>query len=531
MARATDHCGMATSPGLAAGPIALIDAPKGTYQAAGSTHFEKSRLETAIAQASEQLGLLMTDTDEEAEAILEFQVAMLEDDALSEPAFDQIAAGSPADQAWTAVLDEQVADYSTAEDAYFRARSADMTDLRDRVLNALSGRSSRTLLPGSVLAGTDITPSRFLETDWSGGGAIILSEGSPTSHVAMLARARGIPMITGIGDATFEEAELALVDAVTGRVMLDPSEDQKRKFERQLAEHEVELQRTNAYLVGPARTRRGTEIQVMVNIASPDETEAIDISTCDGVGLMRSEFLFYQSGGLADEDTQYRAYTKVLRWAGDRPVTIRTLDAGGDKPIDGLTIQEDNPFLGYRGIRLSLGAPDIFKTQLRALCRAACLGNLKIMLPMVTVPQEISSTAALLDLCLSELAAEGISAAKPPLGIMVEVPAVAICPESFREAAFFSIGSNDLTQYVTAVSRDSGKLSHLNMATNPAVLKLIHQTVEFGASHGVPVSLCGDAGSDTAIQDALLKTGLTCLSVAPAALGRVKAAICECESS
>lgn len=531
MACATGLSGMAASPGLAAGPIALIDVPIGTFRSAETPLLEKSRLQSAIAQASGQLIQLMADADEEAEAILEFQVAMLEDDALSEPAFVQIAKGTPAFQAWTGALDEQIADYATAEDAYFRARSADMTDLRDRVLNALSGRSSRVVLSGSVLAGTEITPSRFLETDWSGGGAIILSEGSPTSHVAMLARARGIPMITGIGDATFKEAELALVNAMTGRVMLDPNEDQKKNFERQLTEHKTELHRTDAYLVGPARTRGGTGIEVMVNIASPDETDVIDIETCDGVGLMRSEFLFYESGGLADEDTQYRAYSKVLRWAGDKPVTIRTLDAGGDKPIEGLTIQEDNPFLGYRGIRLSLGAPDIFKVQLRALCRAACHGNLKIMLPMVTVPQEILDTAALLDLCLSELLAEGMSAERPSLGIMVEVPTVAICPESFQEAAFFSIGSNDLTQYVTAVSRDSGQLSHLSTVTNPAVMKLVRQIVEFGTAHEVPVSLCGDAGSDTAALDALLKTGLTCLSVAPAALGRVKAAISESEGA
>jgi phosphoenolpyruvate-protein phosphotransferase (PTS system enzyme I) len=264
----------------------------------------------------------------------------------------------------------------------------------------------------------------------------------------------------------------------------------------------------------------------MVNIAEPDEVDGIDPAHCDGVGLMRTEFLFHGPGGLPDEETQYRAYRKVLEWAGGRSVTIRTLDAGGDKPVPGLTIAEANPFLGCRGIRLSLLRPEIFRVQLRALARAAVHGNLQVMLPMVSQPDEIERTGELFDACIEELRAEGIEAVRrPPLGIMVEVPCVAITPERFLAADFFSIGSNDLTQYVMAAGRDSAEVAEIGRADDPAVLTLVEATVRAGQAAKRPVSLCGDAGSDLAVLPKLLARGLRRVSIAPAALARVKAAI------
>ncbi len=518
--------GMTASIGVAAGPLVLIDRPGERHKENLDRGSERADLAEAIEQASAQISHLMAKADEQAADILEFQIAMLEDGELSEPARAAIAEGASALSAWKDALDTQIADYENADDEYFRARSADMRDIRDRVLTILSGQSAVDVPPGSILAGRDITPSRFLETDWSAGGAIVLAGGSPSSHVAMLARARGIPMITGLGDIDFSSHSTALVDAGKGQLVLSPDKTARSRFQSQLQRQESERREAGIYLKQPAVTPDGQPIAVMVNIAAPDEVDTIDIDTCDGVGLMRSEFLFYGSDGLPDEDAQYRAYRKVLEWAGDKPVTIRTLDAGGDKPIEGLTISEDNPFLGYRGIRLSLGDPAVFKVQLRALARAAVHGNLKIMLPMVTIPEEIERAETLLKECVEDLRLENVSAAAPPLGIMVEVPAVAICPERFGRAAFFSIGSNDLTQYVTAASRDSSVVAHLGLASDPAVLKLIETVTQQGRIDGIPVSLCGDAGSDTTILPLLLKTGLETLSVAPAALGRVKAAIC-----
>ncbi|HWT29884.1 MAG TPA: putative PEP-binding protein, partial [Propylenella sp.] len=248
-----------------------------------------------------------------------------------------------------------------------------------------------------------------------------------------------------------------------------------------------------------------------------------DVASCDGVGLMRTEFLF--GDGLPDEETQYRAYAKVLDWAAGRPVTIRTIDAGGDKPVAGFTIDEQNPFLGLRGIRLSLYRPEIFRVQLRALCRAATRGNLKIMLPMVTVPDEIAAASSILDRAMDELVGRDVPCSRPPLGIMVEVPAVAIVPELFSAAAFFSIGSNDLTQYLTAASRDSSHVAALNDFAHPAVRTVIAGVARYGAGTGMELSLCGDAGSNPEHIPVILRVGLRSLSVAPAALGRVKAAI------
>ncbi len=215
-----------------------------------------------------------------------------------------------------------------------------------------------------------------------------------------------------------------------------------------------------------------------------------------------------------------------MKWAEGRPVTIRTLDIGGDKPVRGLTPEgESNPFLGLRGVRLTLAREDVFRTQLRALARAAVHGALKIMIPMVTVPEEIERSAALLDSCIEDLTREGIACRKPPLGIMVEVPAVAVAPELFRRAAFFSIGSNDLTQYVTASSRDDARVAALNDAGHPAVGRLIASVAAFGRENGMPVSLCGDMASEPRHLARLVAAGLTSLSVAPARLSRIKAAL------
>jgi phosphotransferase system enzyme I (PtsI) len=243
---------------------------------------------------------------------------------------------------------------------------------------------------------------------------------------------------------------------------------------------------------------------------------------------MRTEFLFRDGAPLPGEDEQFGAYKRFLEWAKGKPVTIRTLDIGGDKPIRGLTPSgESNPFLGLRGIRLTLARRDVFRTQLRALARAAPYGKLKVMLPMVTIPVELAEAGREFAAAVDSLTDDGIACAMPPLGIMVEVPAVAIVPEMFASAAFFSIGSNDLTQYVTASSRDSAAVAALNDPGHPAVIRLITRVARFGRESSIPVSLCGDMASDPAHIGALLKAGLRSLSVAPAGLARVKATIAE----
>ena len=460
--------------------------------------------------------------------MLAFQLAMLEDEALSAPALAAIASGTAAHIAWAQAMDAEIAGYDASEDDYFRARAADLKDMRDRVLRHLGGEGGQATSAGAVLVGEDIGPTIFLEADWSQGGAIALARGSTTSHVAMLARARGIPMVVGLGEASFMDAAELMVDGGSGTVIADPDAAQQVSFRHDLSQLARRHAAQEQFRFRPAQRKSGERIEVLINVAGVEELANIDPGSCDGIGLMRSEFLFRDGAPLPDEDTQYRAYRRFLEWAGGKPVTIRTLDIGGDKPIRGLTPEgETNPFLGLRGVRLTLAHDDVFRTQLRALARAAVHGQLKVMIPMVTVPEEIARTAALLTSCLADLEGSGTPCKRPPLGIMVEVPAVAIAPEIFGEAEFFSIGSNDLTQYVTASSRDDARVASLNDPSHPAVLRLITAVAHHGRETQTPVSLCGDMASEPAYIGALLDAGITSLSVAPSRVAAVKAAIAE----
>lgn len=510
--------GIVASTGYASGPLFRIEAARAAYLTSGDPVTEMKRLRLALGEASVAIGALMAKADGDGAAILEFQQAMIEDDSLSAPALEAIARGIDASAAWSVALDEQVAGYQAADDDYFRARSADLIDIRERVLRLLSGSGDAAVPNGAVLFGRDLTPTQFLAMNWSEGGGIVLTEGSPASHVAMLARARGVPMVVGIGSMDAANDDFVLVDAEQGRVIVLPDNEERHEFLRASTAHRQLMLLARSTIGKPAVTTDGVAIEVFVNIAEPSDVESVDIANCDGVGLMRTEFLF--SRGLPDEETQYTAYRKVLEWAGGKPVTIRTIDAGGDKPVPGFTIEEGNPFLGLRGIRLSLTRQEVFRVQIRALLRASQHGNLKVMFPMVSIPAELATAKAL----FAEEAA-ALNLPVPPLGIMVEVPAVAIHPELFADASFFSIGSNDLTQYVMAAGRDSSAVAALSDVRNPAVLSLIRQVAQFGNDHSLPVSLCGDAGGDPhAIAD-LLHAGLRALSVAPAQLALAKATI------
>jgi phosphotransferase system enzyme I (PtsI) len=525
--------GRPASPGLAIGPVTVLAAAVANRTAIGDPAQETAALKAAIEAATAEIAELIASVQGEAAEMLEFQVAMLEDDALAEGAYDAIAVGVAADHAWRSALDAEISGYRAAEDEYFRARAADLADIRDRVLARLSGGGAAAKITGgSIVAGEDISPTTFLAADWTRGGAIALAAGSPSSHVAMLARASGAPMVVGLGAFSWNghPPSLALVDGDTGTVIFDPEPETLRLFEHRVAAANAKRAVADAGRTEPAYTADGRSIAVLLNIAAPEDLAGLDPAICDGIGLVRTEFLFEASHGLPDEDTQYAVYRRIIDWADGRPVTIRTLDAGGDKPIEGLTIEgEGNPFLGLRGVRLSLARPEVFRVQLRALCRAAVHGALKVMLPMIAVPSELDRAAAMLDEEFAGLKAKGIACARPALGIMVEVPAAALRAEDFA-AAFYSIGSNDLTQYTMAAARDIGAVADLNDTGNPAVLALIAGTVEAGRKRGVEVSLCGDAAADTRLTAALLATGLTTLSVSPIAVARLKAAIATVDS-
>jgi phosphoenolpyruvate-protein phosphotransferase (PTS system enzyme I) len=525
--------GRAASAGFAAGPLAVMPSIEGN-RAGGEPVAEAHALRRAIAEALSQLSALAAHSRSDGADILAFQIAMLEDDALAESAFAFIDKGVSADEGWRKALDAEIGAYEAAGDDHFRARASDVMDIRDRVLALLfGGTSNPDPLPGAIVVGEDMTPSRFLATDWTRGGGIALTRGSAFGHVATLARARAVPMIVGLttdlkGLAGGREA---FIDGENAVLCVDPTPKTRQNFARRIKAADRASQAWAEFTMRSAVTADGVGIAVGLNIADPSEIERLDPASCDGIGLVRTEFLFSGRNGLPNEETQYQAYRRLAEWAAGKPVTIRTLDAGADKPIAGLTLEhESNPFLGLRGIRLSLHRPEAFRTQLRALCRAAAHGRVEVMLPMVSLPRELDQARAYLDEAFSDLQTAGIASRRPELGIMVEVPAAALSVESF-DAAFFSIGSNDLTQYIMAAARDSEAVAALNDPSHPAVLRLIAQVAAYGARVGRKVSLCGDAGGEPQLIEGLLQAGLRFLSVSSAALGRTKEAIARIKLS
>lgn len=516
--------GLAASAGLAFGPAVTFRALGEMRREKGPVAREKQALAAAVFASLEAVTALAGRLEGEAADIVGFQAALLEDDALTEGSYTAIEGGAAADVAWRQAMAEEIAGYEASEDSYFRARAADLADIRDRVLRQLFDLPEMASAPpGAIILAQDLPPSAFLGIDWSRGGGIVLGSGSPTSHVAMLARGRSVPMVVGIGSEWQAISGTVVVDGVAGLVLTDPSHESIERARQRAGELGRQHEQAELRKSQPALTGDGTRIAVMVNIASLADVAGLGPETCDGIGLTRTEFLVEPA--LRDEATQFEAYAGLLRWAAGRPVTIRTLDAGGDKPIAGYTLAgETNPFLGLRGIRLSLRHHDVFRLQLRALARAAAIGPLKVMLPMVTTAQELEQARGLLDAVLTELASEGLPHARPAIGIMVEVPAAAMAVASF-DAAFFSIGSNDLTQYATAAARDGPGVATYADVLHPGVLAMIAHVARHGAAVGREVSLCGDAGGDPRAIPALLRAGIRAVSVSPGLLAIAKEAI------
>jgi len=518
--------GKTASGGFAHGPFVRLEGGATDGRSPGGPHDEVPALRDALAKASRQIAALAASAGIEAAQILEFQLELLDDEDFLEPVFTAVADGTAADAAWAMALDAQIADYNSAPDEYLRARSADLADLRDRVIRALRGGEAEGLsIPrGAIVCADDLPPSRFLEIDWSSGGGLALLQGSPTSHVAILARAHGVPMVVQLG-VIAERAATALLDGDSAVLELDPTAEQVGRFEQRRDRNGRDRASAAALLHRPTAAWGGDKINILINIQSAKDLEHPHAQYADGVGLMRTEFLLDGHAGLPDEEAQYRAYDAVLRWAGARPVTIRTFDAGGDKPIPGFTIDcEANPFLGVRGIRLCLARPEVFRVQLRALARAAVRGNLKVMFPMVTMPQELDAGRRIFVEAVAELQSEGIAAALPEVGMMVEVPAAALTIEGF-EASFFSIGSNDLMQYLMACDRTNGSLGELIDPLHPALLELIGRTADYGRHAGISVSLCGEMAGNPGCIPALLSCGVREFSVSPSALARIKQTI------
>jgi len=522
--------GRVAAPGLAIGPLLRLPDPVGHLAACsnGEPGAERARLTAAIAAARDAVAALAAgDGEAMAADILGFQLAMLEDPALAEAAIAAVDEGADAAAAWQAAMAAQIAVFAGDDDAYFRARATDLEDLRDRVLLALYGDRSDppALAAGAVVLARELTPSRFLALDRQRLAGVALEAGSPASHVAMLARARGIPLLVdlgAIGEAAGEPGDgRVVIDASAtgaGALIVGPSPVTLEHYGRSAATEQTEALAAAGMVGKPAVTAAGRRITMMLNVDDPDAVPDDLLRASDGIGLLRSEFLCLDRAELPDEATQYAAYRRLLQRLGGRPLILRTFDIGGDKPHRAVPLpREANPFLGLRGVRLCLARPEIFRPQLRAAIRAAAHGPLSVMLPMVSRAQEVAAVRALLD---AEAADLGLGV--PRLGIMVETPAAALTLDTMP-IDFASIGSGDLTQYVMAAARDAaGPVAALADPLDPAVRRLLRLVVETARQRRLPLSLCGDMAADRAGLEAVLAVGLEQLSVPPAALGRVK---------
>lgn len=560
------------SPGLAIGVLHVLARSRGPVRDTGDPEIERAVLDEAVARSLAELRELVHGSGELAADVIGFQIGLLEDEEFLEPVRVEIESGTAAVRAWTRHLAGEITDYESAPTGYLRERAADLRDLRDRVAAALGGEAQRggqpdhdpsgdglpghasgdglsghgppghdqpeSPSPGSLppshdlsdhclVIADELTPSRFLEIDWSRAAGAATYSGSPASHVAMLARAQGVPMLVQLSGNPGEltDGTEAILDAERGCLVPAPPPPIRERYVRRIDEQRARKRAALRYVSRPARTRDGSPVRVLVNVDAPSCLDSLDPSHCDGIGLTRTEFLFHGAKALPGEDTQLRFYRRLATWAGGRPVTVRTLDAGGDKPIPGLTPEgESNPFLGLRGVRLSLARPEVLATQLRALARAAAGGGLRVMLPMVTAPDELHEVRRLLAAEVEALRAAGIEAAAPSLGMMVEVPAAALTIETF-DADFFSIGTNDLTQYVLAAGRDSTAVADLLDPLHPAVLELIARVAGHGARNGREVSVCGEMAACPEGLRALLDAGIRTFSVPPPALASTKAAL------
>ena len=522
--------GKAASPGIAIGRVAALRPVTGEPRVCAAPDLERTAFRQAIEATRHDLQRMVARLSDNEAAILEFQIAMLDDPELAREAEQAIDGGQPADLAWLRSMDAEITEFRASANPHFRARASDLADIRDAVLSHLRLMPARDAIePGQILMAEDLAPSLFLQMDWSSGGGIALRAGSPASHVAMLARARAVPMVVGLGAALEGLTGLAVLDGEAGTVIGSPVEESLSQAEAQSKRISVMRREAERRISEPAITRDGRHISVLLNVSSLDDLDGFAPEASEGIGLTRTEFLV--ESALYDEDAQFQTYAALIRWAAGRLVTIRTLDAGGDKPIPGYSpAQEKNSFLGLRGIRLSLARPDVFLVQLRAILRAAALGPTRILLPMVSVPDEVSEVRRLVKLAAEQLASNGQRFDIPPIGMMVEVPAAAMVPEMF-DVDFYSIGSNDLEQYASATARDNTQLAGRAPNLHPGTMAMMSHVSRFARENGVDLGLCGDAAGNPAMLPALLRLGIHSLSVAPGRVAEVKAAIRTCRAS
>lgn len=502
------------------------------------TEAEKARVEAAKAAAAEQLQAIyekaLKEVGETNAQIFEIHMMMLEDDDYNESIQNIIDTQKVnAEYAVSITADNFAEMFSAMDDAYMQARAADVRDISDRIIANLTGNVAVQEDSGEkhIICADDLAPSETVSLDKDKVLAFVTAHGSSNSHTAILARNMNIPAVIGVGSDFLKEVQdgtEAIVDGFTGEIFVEPDEETRRRLlEKQQADEEKK--RLLLELKGKENvTRDGTKVNIYANIGSVDNIGAVLLNDAGGIGLFRSEFLYLENNDYPNEEQQFLAYKRVLESMAGKKVIIRTLDIGADKQVDYFHLKkEDNPAMGYRAIRICLTRPEIFKTQLRALYRASIYGNLGVMFPMITSVSELEKILAICEEVKAELREQGVTYSDTmELGIMIETPAAAIISDRLAPMVdFFSVGTNDLTQYTLACDRQNPDIEPFIDTHHVAILRLIEMSAKNAHANGAWIGICGELAADTTLTETFLRMGIDELSVSPAFVLKVRDAV------
>ena len=532
--------GKAVSGGIVLGPIFVPDRKKEQIHCVRitDTEAEIDRVRAAVKQVKVQLQALadraLEEAGESGAAIFEAYELMLEDADYLEAIYDDIRMEKVSGARAAAAAGERFAElFAGMEDEYMRARAADVRDISERLADLLDGGRETDFFPEepSVIVADDLSPSEMVSLDRSKILAFATIQGSVGSHTAILARMMNIPALVEV-PVNLEEIHtgmIAVVDGFEGTVTFEPDEDFRLQTEKRMKKEQEQLQRLESLKGRETATKSGKKIDVYANIGSEDDVAYALENDAEGIGLFRSEFLYLGRRDFPTEEEQFQVYKRVVQRMAGRKVIIRTLDIGGDKQADYFNIGiEENPAMGYRAVRICLKQPEIFRIQLRALFRASVFGNLSVMYPMIISEEEVRQILRIAEEVQAELEAEGYPCQCPEQGIMIETPAAVMVSDELAELVdFFSIGTNDLTQYTLAIDRQNERLADYYDPHHKAILRMIRMVVENAHKHGIRVGICGELGADTELTEEFVRMGVDELSVAPSMILKVRKTVRE----
>ena len=505
---------------------------------------EKARLEAAKENAKAQLQEIydkaLREVGEANAQIFEIHMMMIDDDDYNDSIVGIIENQSVNAEYAVAVTADNFSEmFASMDDAYMQARAADVKDISNRIISCLSENQDESAASDEkvIICADDLAPSETVLLDKDRVLAFVTAFGSSNSHTAILARNLNIPAIIGVGEELLKsvrDGDFAVVDGYSGEIFVDPDEETRTRLERKRTEDE-EKKRLLQELKGKENiTLDGTKINVYANIGSVDNIGSVLANDAGGIGLFRSEFLYLESSDYPTEEQQFAAYRKVLESMAGKKVIIRTLDIGADKQVDYFNLaKEENPALGCRAIRICLTRPEIFRTQLRALYRASAYGTLGIMFPMITSVPELEKILSICEEVRNELKSEGVEISdQVELGIMIETPAAAVISDRLAPMVdFFSVGTNDLTQYTLACDRQNAAIEQFVDTHHEAVLRLIEMSAKNAHEHGAWIGICGELAADTSLTESFLRMGIDELSVSPAFVLKVRDAVRRCDLS